>query len=234
MAAGARPFGSGGIRSWKHEKVEKGKTYEGWKCGEVVGVTMHELKDRTKPCRVAYCGPTTICPGCDAGEALTWRGFIPYYRRIDTRPMCVVIHEEEFARADGIGHLKLMLIGRGEDKYDKTWVRPHTATERYESANPQRREPQDLTLFLPVLLGVKGIISPFEFKRGPLVQKVTNPPPASDNEPSQPPINLKNRVAESYVRNAGADPSVPLVAGALDKVIDSLANPSKNGKHKRE
>lgn len=233
MATGSKPFGRGEIRSWRHEKVEKGKTYEGWKCGEVCGVTMHENKERTQPCRVAYCGPSAICPGCDLGQALTWRGFVPYFRRADSRPCCIVIHEEMFAVADGVGHLKLMIAGRGGDKYDKTWVRAHLHTERFETANAARRDPQDLNTFLPTLLKCKDEISPFQFRRGPLVQPASNPPTSGDKKPTEDFINLKNRVAEHVIRQAGLDLTAPLLASDVENVLGQLANPPPNGKHKK-
>jgi hypothetical protein len=77
--------------NWDHEKVEKGKFFNAWIAGEMVGVLCH-WSYRSIPCYYELTDGKLGCPHCQTKPILHWCGYLPLYR--DThRPTVVVIRE---------------------------------------------------------------------------------------------------------------------------------------------
>ena len=165
---GKTPRGSENRNHWNTDKLEPGKSFEGWLAGDGVCVTCHEAPV-TKPCLKRYTGFDLPCPGCASRLRLVDITYFPVYRGIHLNRTVVPLRT-----AAALAIEKLLLhhcvvvtrpIARKEGRYIESRAKPMPFP-----GGPDHEMPAEIAPWLPTLWKWSDRITGEQIMRGPVFE----------------------------------------------------------------
>lgn len=228
MATRGRPPGGEHVSvSYTFDKCPGGETRTGWLAGPVHGLPCH-CSGPTKPCERELLGPGATCPGCDAGAAREWKGYVPL-RRHDGRPFVVLIGESAHPVVHKLAPGSRVCWGRNKGAGESVFVLEWDKGHDWRYYWPTMRPDADLIPWLVRLWRLPHLAAPlrdwFAVECQPAVTPAADPVDVPEYPADAPPalVEIEKR-RRSGGGAAGAGPA------RLGELFDRL--PSVNGVHK--
>lgn len=114
---------------------------------------------KTKPCLAEITDGELECPMCASLKPTEQIGYLPLYRELDGKPVCVLVHENVRDVVDSHRFLARVMVGRGPDMTDGVYVvRPTTKGTPYSSTLEERQKPADIWPTLVKLWKIPALI----------------------------------------------------------------------------
>lgn len=156
---GGRPPEEGRVRTWTHVGAKQGTTWDGWIAGEAIGIHCHVGDDPSTPCLKHYLGKGSQCQRCSVMHRREWLWFQPIWRERDGKPVVVIFHADQLDVLERAKNLAFVTIGRAEEKKSGMYIRTHPKEVKFETAFSWKKQPQDISDFLPTLFKMRGTVS---------------------------------------------------------------------------
>lgn len=156
---GGKPSEEGKVRNWTHVGAKQGQTWDGWIAGDAIGVLCHVGDDASTPCLKHYLGKGVHCDRCARMHRREWLWYCPVWRERDGKPCVVIFHADQLDVLERLKVLAFVTIGRAEEKKSGMYLRPHLREVKFETAFAWKRQPQDISDWLPTLFNMRGAIS---------------------------------------------------------------------------
>jgi hypothetical protein len=238
MGIPTKPPGGGGKgrhTHWSYVSTECGKTWAAWLAGPIHWFDCH-LKGRTKPCVHAMTDGELHCDMCSPLNPVEEAGYVPLYREIDAKPVCVIVHEYQRETVDRIRKHQMVLVGRGEQQSDPVWVREHPKQgQRYTSSLAERMADADMTVTLLAMWKLPALTDWYYRTHGKSDKPVSLPPGKAVRDDGHEYTPMLQGAAKRWAAPVIKEPTA--VGDVIDVQREELARlarakPSSNGHHK--
>jgi len=229
------PPGQGGHVPYTHFKyvgTPKRARWQAWVAGPCQWVMGHS-KPPSKPCLDRMTCGALLCTRCAKGHEARKMGYQPLYRHSDTKPVVVIVYEEEELFTREFALHQMVTVGREGDDSDSVFLRPVIGQyPKYQTTLFERTRAVDCT---DSLLTMWALPEWTAWVKGSYVPVRPTPTPAaaplfkSDGDEFGP-------MNAAAARRYAAPPAVESgsLAEAMAPMLDRVKaqEASSNGKHK--
>lgn len=124
--------------------TDRGSKWHAWIAGPALWIASH-TQHRSTPCCTVVTKSKVKCERCAKGHTVETIGYVPLYRDIDWKPVCVIVHEDQRDVCDKLWLHAFVLIGRQGGSGDGVWLRPTVTDLKFETTLPERKVEADIT-----------------------------------------------------------------------------------------
>lgn len=235
--SGKKNPGGGGKRTWHHVSCKGGQNFEGWVAGDAVCVDSHHV-GATRPCLKRYFGEEHPCAGCDEPSRVIEQYYLPLYRRLDGRPVVVILQSDQLDMLQALKCHQHVKVGRTEEHRIGMYVSPMLSPSKWTTTLDERKVKADISDWLPILWGMVGVITGDIIRRGPIGNEVEiEPPPIPDKRGKKLSAEeTRKRSAEVVGMNFKVKPPTDDVLGdaiteTANRMLDRVKRHEANGHH---
>ena len=129
---------------FRYYGTNKGTSWHAWIAGPAYWCKVHQ-KGRTKPCLKNMTRGKLRCQRCEDGAVIDRVGYVPLYRAVDAKPVCVIVHEDVEEMVAALTLHRRVLVGREDGATDGVWITDAPKQVRYDTTLPERQRPADMT-----------------------------------------------------------------------------------------
>ena len=115
----------------------RGTKWIGYCAGPAHWILGHEVNRKTKVCPDWWTDGKISCPWCSDINAPVEVGYQPIYRAVDSRPVCVIVHEPVREVVDKLKFHARVIVGREKEASAGVYV--VMASNRNPGINPHFR-----------------------------------------------------------------------------------------------
>lgn len=208
--------------------------FTAWLAGEVYWAKAHEHTDAlpgTKPCLDWLTEGELRCPRCRPQVLPIWVGWVPLYREVDHKPICVIVKESGMDLLKGLVYPNCVLVGR-VGKKDAVFVRKSESPVSFRTDNEQRKRPIDITNSLLTMWKLPTFEAWLcDRRREQRVNAVEQPEAVRLRLSVPPPTTRVEALAIDAERDPPPAGDVPF-DDVMKRIKTKFKVPSKNGHHK--
>ncbi len=119
-------------------------TWHGWIAGPAQWFKVHQ-KGKTKPCLTNMTRGAVRCQRCVDGATIDRVAYVPLYRCVDAKAVCVIVHEDAEEMLEKLTLHMRVIVGREAGATDGVWITEAPKQVRYETTLPERTRAADIT-----------------------------------------------------------------------------------------
>lgn len=217
------------------------KPWSGWcacepyfcKAHEVPRTFGTEIKKITKPCLGWITNGALRCPWCKPFVTVPWVAYVFLYREVDTKPVCVIVHDSAFDLLEKLNYAHYAIVGREVGEANSVYVRLALGQKELRSVRPSRQCAADPTNSLLTMWALPELVEWYAKQAEASDSPVSLPKGTAVRENGEPFTAMNQAAAKKngapVVSSEEGRRVVNRLAGGIGKPD---AQPSTNGKHK--